>query len=73
MPVMDGLTCIRKIREMEKEGLLRRTVPVVAVTANARNEQIEAALEAGMDDVVTKPFRIPELMSQMRALVELRG
>lgn len=69
MPVMDGLTCIRKIRSMEQEGLLTRNVPVIAVTANARDEQIKEALDAGMDDVVTKPFRIPELLVRMSELV----
>lgn len=48
MPIMDGLTCTRKIREFEKEGKFVRHVPVIAVTANARNEQIETAMSAGM-------------------------
>lgn len=69
MPVMDGLTCIRKIRSMEQDGSFTRRVPVIAVTANARDEQIKEALEAGMDDVVTKPFRIPELLVRMSELV----
>ncbi|TIA46415.1 hypothetical protein D6C79_05204 [Aureobasidium pullulans] len=72
MPVMDGLTCIRKIRTMEDEGFFKRRLPVIAVTANARDEQIEAALEAGVNDVVTKPFRIPELLVRMSALVSGR-
>jgi CheY-like chemotaxis protein len=48
MPVMDGLTCARKIRELQKSGQLVRHVPIIAVTANARMEQIDTALEAGM-------------------------
>lgn len=48
MPVMDGLTCTKKIRELEKEGNLVTHVPVIAVTANARSEQIQTALDAGM-------------------------
>lgn len=47
MPVMDGLTCVRRIRELEAEGLVRR-LPIVAVTANARGEQIAAAKDSGM-------------------------
>ena len=57
---------------MEDEGFFKRRLPVIAVTANARNEQIEAALEAGVNDVVTKPFRIPELLVRMSALVSGR-
>jgi CheY-like chemotaxis protein len=48
MPVMDGLTCVRKIREMEAEGLLQSHIPIIAVTANARGEQIVAAKNSGM-------------------------
>jgi CheY-like chemotaxis protein len=69
MPVMDGLSCIRHIREKQQRGEILGHVPVIAVTANARREQINSAIEAGMDEVVTKPFRIPELVPQMRKLV----
>ncbi|KAK3723178.1 hypothetical protein LTR37_001901 [Vermiconidia calcicola] len=70
MPVMDGLTCTRKIREMEKEGMLTGHVPIIAVTANARAEQVQTALDAGMDDVVSKPFRIPDLVPKIEELME---
>lgn len=69
MPEMDGLTCIREIRRREAAGSIISHVPVIAVTANARSEQINNAIEAGMDQVVTKPFRIPELVPQMERLV----
>jgi PAS domain S-box-containing protein len=48
MPVMDGLTCTRKIRKLEEDGTIVRHVPIIAVTANARLEQVEMALTAGM-------------------------
>ena len=48
MPVMDGLTCTRRIRELEAEGKLTGHVPIIAVTANARPEQVQTALDAGM-------------------------
>ena len=48
MPVMDGLTCTRKIRGLEAEGKLTGHVPIIAVTANARAEQVQTALDAGM-------------------------
>ncbi|KEQ79406.1 CheY-like protein, partial [Aureobasidium pullulans EXF-150] len=69
MPIMDGLTCTKKIRELEREGKILRHVPVIAVTANARNEQIETAMSAGMDDVMPKPFRIPELIPKIEELM----
>ncbi|KAH8669640.1 putative histidine kinase M3YPp [Tricladium varicosporioides] len=72
MPVMDGLTCVKKIRELQQEGKLIGHVPVIAVTANARSEQIATAKECGMDSVVTKPFRIPELLPVMERQLRLK-
>lgn len=66
MPVMDGMTCARTLRAMQKSGELVRHIPVIAVTANAREEQIKNTLDAGIDDVVSKPFRIPELVPKMK-------
>ncbi|KAF2006728.1 hypothetical protein P154DRAFT_481635 [Amniculicola lignicola CBS 123094] len=68
MPVMDGLQCTSQIREWEEEGLLNTHVPIIAVTANARSEQIATLLAAGMDDVVSKPFRIVELVPKIEEL-----
>jgi len=70
MPVMDGLQCTSKIRELERQGALKRHVPIIAVTANARSEQITALLQAGMDNVVSKPFRISELIPKIEELAE---
>ncbi|KAK6612424.1 hsp90-like protein [Botrytis cinerea] len=69
MPIMDGLTCTKKIRALEADGTIVRHVPIIAVTANARLEQIETALATGMDDVVSKPFRMPDLIPKVEALV----
>ena len=48
MPVMDGMTCARKIRELEREGTIVTHIPIIAVTAYARPEQIEDAKAAGI-------------------------
>ena len=69
MPNMDGLTCVSEIRRMQKEGGILEHVPVIAVTANVRDEQIRTALQSGMDDLVSKPFRIPEVMSKIDRLL----
>ncbi|KAL9122949.1 MAG: hypothetical protein Q9187_000504, partial [Circinaria calcarea] len=69
MPVMDGLICTRKIRELQEAGEITEHVPIIAVTVNARDKQIAQLLLVGMDDVVSKPFRIPELMPKMEDLV----
>lgn len=61
MPVMNGLAATRNIRQLQKSGVVKGHVPVIGITANVRPEQVKDALLAGMDDVMSKPFRIPEL------------
>ncbi|KAI0599920.1 hypothetical protein F4775DRAFT_591024 [Biscogniauxia sp. FL1348] len=70
MPVMDGMTCARKIRELERNGTIVSHIPIIAVTAYARPEQIEDAKAAGVDDVISKPFRMPELIPRMEQLID---
>nr|AAR29892.1 putative histidine kinase HHK13p [Bipolaris maydis] len=73
MPVMDGLQCTSRIRELEQHGKFKCHVPIIAVTANARSEQIATLLAAGMDDVVSKPFRIGELIPKIEDLANRFG
>lgn len=68
MPVMDGLTCTREIRALEEKRKLEGRLPIVAVTANVRPEQIESAMAAGADRVVQKPFKAAELVTLMREM-----
>ena len=65
MPVLDGLSCTRRIRELQRNGLLKRHVDIIAITANARAEQIQAAFDAGVADVLPKPFRVAELLAKI--------
>ncbi|KKY32208.1 putative histidine kinase group protein [Diaporthe ampelina] len=69
MPVMDGTTCARTIRELEKQGVLTARIPIIAVTAYVRPEQIGEARASGMDDVVSKPFRARELTPKITELL----
>lgn len=69
MPIQDGLTCTRQIRELERQGkILGGHIPIIAVSANARLEQILEAKSAGCDDVMIKPYRMPELIEKMRVV-----
>jgi signal transduction histidine kinase/ActR/RegA family two-component response regulator len=62
MPVMDGLTATRAIRERERlEG--SAPIPIVAVTANAMAHHVAECLDAGMDAHVGKPIRAPDLFA----------
>ncbi|CAE7020595.1 hypothetical protein P3342_004462 [Pyrenophora teres f. teres] len=61
MPIVDGLQCTGMIRAAQKDGSIDKHLHIVAVTANARPEQLKRAIEAGMDDSVSKPFRVKDL------------
>jgi PAS domain S-box-containing protein len=60
MPEMDGLEATRRIR-----AALPDSPRIVAMTANAMDGDREACLEAGMDDYVSKPIRIEELVAAL--------
>lgn len=66
MPVMDGITATRKIREHETQNGLSHT-NIVALTANAKESDKEACLVAGMDDFLSKPVRKSDLKSVLDA------
>jgi len=60
MPHMDGFEATRRIRAEERERGWHRT-PIIAVTANALQEDRRHCLDAGMDDYLSKPFTAEEL------------
>ncbi|KAI5203274.1 hypothetical protein E4T38_05252 [Aureobasidium subglaciale] len=68
MPLMDGLQATREIRQYERDGKLTGHIPIIAVSANARQEQREMAMESGMDDSISKPFRIVDLVPKIERL-----
>ena len=59
MPVMDGYTATREIRKLKEP--CQATIPIVAMTANAFEEDRRAALDAGMDEHVAKPLDVEKL------------
>ena len=67
MPVMDGLTATRMIREREASHGLSR-IPVIMLTANAMPEHVAASLEAGADAHLAKPFNITRMLELAYAL-----
>lgn len=66
LPDMDGKAVIAAIREWSD-------VPIVVVSVRSNEAEIIAALDAGADDYVTKPFAPAELLARLRALVRRRG
>jgi CheY-like chemotaxis protein len=69
MPVMNGLICTSQIRKLQKEGVITGDLPIIATTANGRQEQKEQAFNSGVDSVLVKPFTVAELLARIRELV----
>ena len=67
MPVMDGLTATRKIRESGRED--GKTVPIVAMTANVFEEDVRKSLDAGMDAHLSKPIEITQMYAVLDSMI----
>lgn len=63
MPVMDGYTSTKKIREFNT------TVPIIALTASATSNVKEKVIEAGMQDYVTKPFNPNDFLIRLKKYI----
>lgn len=67
MPVMDGITMLRKLREHDA---MKRT-PVIMLTAESGPENIATVARLGVRDYVTKPFRDEELLAKAGRIIPL--
>lgn len=65
LPDMDGLTALRKLREME----MTRDIPVLMVTAKSEEIDKIIGLELGADDYICKPFSVREVVARVNAVV----
>ena len=66
MPVMDGISCVSKIRQLKWD------IPVIALTAYYRAGEDEALYDAGFNDVAIKPINIPELEKKIQNLLAVK-
>ena len=64
MPVMNGYDATRAIRKLPRAD--SKTVPIIAMTANAFDEDKNNVLEAGMNDHIAKPLDIPSLLATLK-------
>ena len=67
MPLMDGYEAARLIRAFDDPA--KANIPIVAVTANAFEEDRKLALEAGMNGHLAKPYDIPKMMETLKQLL----
>ena len=69
MPVMDGITATKELHKMwESKG--QRALPIIALTANALEDQVKEYFKAGVDGYVSKPIRGVELYSAIEELIQ---
>jgi len=68
MPVMDGITATHKIRELA-EG---KNIPIVAVTASVFKQERYALLQAGVNEIVNKPFREEDIFNCMARYLDVK-
>ncbi len=70
MPIMNGYEATRTIRSLPRGDV--KVMPIIAMTANALEEDKEAALKNGMDSHIAKPFNIDEFLSILGGFLEGR-
>lgn len=68
MPIMDGYEATRQIRALENCEFTN--IPIIAMTANAFDEDRKAAFAAGMNGHIAKPINIPKLMELLREILK---
>jgi signal transduction histidine kinase/AmiR/NasT family two-component response regulator len=71
MPVMDGLTAIRKIRALE--AFNGKRTPIIVLSANAQSEHLAASAAAGADSHIGKPILAPTLIAALEAALAGSG
>ena len=70
MPVMNGYEATRSIRTLGREDTDR--LPIIALSANAREQDKQMSLESGMNFHVAKPFDSAHLISTINEYVKMR-
>lgn len=67
MPIMDGYEATRQIRALPRADI--ETIPIIAMTADALNEDIQLGMTAGMNDYLTKPINPEKLLRLLQACI----
>jgi CheY-like chemotaxis protein len=68
MPGMDGMECARQIRKLSDEK--KSSVPIVAITGNAKNYTFEDFREAGINEYLQKPLNFDALVETVKRLTQ---
>ncbi|HUP80567.1 MAG TPA: ATP-binding protein, partial [Pirellula sp.] len=73
MPEMDGFAASREIRKREVAETVGRRIPIVALTANALKGDCERCLDAGMDEYLSKPVQVAQLLNVLKTYLERKA
>ena len=68
MPVLDGLSATKQIRNANRPDA--KTIPILAMSANAFEDDITASLEAGMNGYITKPLNIDKIRQEIQNVLK---
>ena len=68
MPEMDGLEATRRIRAMDRADSM--VIPIIALTANAFDEDVQRSLQAGLNAHLTKPVQPDALYETLESLIK---
>jgi CheY-like chemotaxis protein len=66
MPVMDGIECTEKIRDLDDPE--KSKIPIIAITGNARNLSLEEYREIGINELLQKPLNFDVLVNLVKKL-----
>lgn len=69
MPVMDGNAAAKEIRRLERQTGRETRIPILAVSANVREEQLQEMIKSGMNKCITKPYTIDDMIEKIRAMI----
>ena len=67
MPVMDGLKASREIRKIDRDDC--RSIPIIAMSANAFDEDVKRSLASGMNGHLSKPINISRLEGMLQSII----
>ena len=68
MPVMGGLEAARRIRALDRPDA--KSIPIVALSANAYSDDVQRSINAGMQDHLAKPINVDELIRTMSRYIQ---
>ena len=71
MPVMNGLDATRAIRSMDREDC--RSIPIVAMSANAFDDDLKKSVECGMNGHLSKPVEVDKLYRTLNQVIRGKG